>query len=112
LTNIARSWVVLAVPGKPVEPGLFEAGLALFADGFASSLVFVVGGDVADAGVQAATVVVLAGVGEFGAQRGRVADGEQVRVLGLDLPVEAFDPGLVDRGAGGDRSAGRSRTAP
>jgi hypothetical protein len=39
---------VLAVPGKPVEPGLFESGLALFADGFTSSLVFVVRGDVAD----------------------------------------------------------------
>jgi hypothetical protein len=48
---------VLAVPGKPAEPGLFEPGLALFADGFATSLVFVVGGDVADAGVQADTVV-------------------------------------------------------
>jgi hypothetical protein len=42
---------VLAVPGKAAEPGLFEPGLALFADGFTSSFVFVVGGDVADAGV-------------------------------------------------------------
>jgi hypothetical protein len=34
---------VVAVPGKPVNPGLFEPGLAGLADGFASSFVFVVG---------------------------------------------------------------------
>ena len=36
--------------GKPLEPGLFEACLAGFADGFSAAVVFVVGGDVADAG--------------------------------------------------------------
>ncbi len=40
---------VLAVPGKPVLSGLFEPGLARFADGLSSSLVFVVGGHVVDA---------------------------------------------------------------
>jgi hypothetical protein len=35
---------VLAVPGNPAEPGLFEPGLAIFADGFTLSLVFVVSG--------------------------------------------------------------------
>jgi hypothetical protein len=41
-----------SVCGKAVEAGLFEAGLAGLADGFSSSGVFVVGGDVADAGVR------------------------------------------------------------
>jgi len=58
---------VRAVPGKPVEPGLFEPGLAGFADGFTSSFVFVVGGDLADAGVQPDPVVVGPGDGQFGA---------------------------------------------
>ena len=33
--------------------------------------------------------------GQFGAQGGLVADGEQVRVLGLEVAVEALDPGLI-----------------
>jgi hypothetical protein len=88
---------------------LFEPGLAVFADGFTSSLVFVVGGDVADPLMEPDAVVVGSGDGEFGTQGGGVADREQVRVLGLDVAVEAFDPGLVGRGAGpaevlGDRA--------
>jgi hypothetical protein len=93
---------VLAVPGKPAEPGLFQAGLASLADGLTSSFVFVVGGDVAEAGVRPDPVVMGPGDGELGAQGGRVADGEQVRVLGLEVPVEALDPGLV---GGGVRAA-------
>jgi len=86
---------VVAVPGKPANPGVFESGLAGLADGFASSFVFVVGGDVADAGVEPDPVVVRPGDLQFGAQGGRVADGEQVRVLGLEVAVEALDPGLI-----------------
>src|SRR5262245_14005969 len=81
---------VLAVPGKPAESRLFEPGLALFADGFTSSFVFVVRGDVADPGVQPDAVVVLADHGDLGAQGGRVNDREQVRVLGLEVSVEAL----------------------
>ena len=69
---------VPAVPGKPVLPGLFEPGLAVFADGLTSSFVFVVRGHISDALVQPRAVVVDAGDGEFGAQGGRVADREQV----------------------------------
>ena len=58
---------VLVVPGKPALPGLFEPGLALFADGLTSSFVFVVRRDVADALAQPHAVVVLAYDGEFGA---------------------------------------------
>jgi len=43
---------VPAVPGKPVLPGLFEPGLAVFADGLTSSFVFVVRGHISDALVQ------------------------------------------------------------
>jgi len=51
---------------------VFEACLAGFADGFSAAVVFVVGGDVADAGVQPDGVVVDSGDGELGAQGGRV----------------------------------------
>src|SRR6266508_1724417 len=90
---------VLAVPGKPAEAGGFEPGLAGLADGVTSSFVFVVGADVSDALVEPDPVVVRPRDLQLGAQGGRVADGEQVRVLGLDVPVEAFDPSLVGRGA-------------
>ncbi len=96
---------VLAVPGKPAVAGLFEAGFAGLADGLTSSVVFVVGGDIADAGVQPDGVVVLSDHCELGTQRDRVADREQVRVLGLDVPEE----GCAAR-AEGFRS--RSRSCP
>ena len=73
---------MLAVPGKPAVAGLFEPGLSGFADGLTSSFVFVVGGDVSDAGVQANGIPVRPHFGEFGAQRGRVGDRAQMRVLG------------------------------
>ncbi len=50
--------------------------MALFADGLASSFVFVVGGDVADCFVESHGVVVLAADGEFGAQHGEFIDQE------------------------------------
>ena len=51
----------------------------------------------------------LAGDGQFGAQGGGVLDGEQVRVFGLEVGVEALDPGLIGRRSGpsevlGDRA--------
>jgi hypothetical protein len=104
LAGLIFSWV--AVLGKPLESGVFEACLSGLADGFSSSVVFVVGGDVADAGVQPNRVVVRSDGGELGAQGGWVADREQVRVLGLDVPVEAFDPGLVGRRAGASEVLG------
>ena len=42
---------VLAVPGELALPGLFETGLARFADGLTTPFMFVVGADIADAGV-------------------------------------------------------------
>ena len=67
--------------GESSQPGLFEACLAGLADGFSAAVVFVVGGDVADAGVQPDGVVVDPGDGELGAQGGRVADREQIEAL-------------------------------
>lgn len=102
---------VLAVPGKPALVSVFEPGFAGFADGLSSSLVFVVGGEVADALVESDGVVVLADDGEFVTQCVRVADREQVRVVGLDVPEQALS--RPDRlGCRAGRSAGRSRTGP
>ena len=86
--------------GDAPQPGGLESCLACFADLLASSFVFVVGGDVADPGVQPDRVVVLADDRELGAQGGGVADGEQMGVLGLDVAEQRLDPGLVGRGAG------------
>ncbi len=84
---------VLAVPGKPLQAGLPESGLARLADRRAAALVLVVGGDVADAGVQPHAVVALADQRELGAQHRRVTDGEQVGPLGLDVAGQRLDPG-------------------
>src|SRR6266516_1968175 len=73
--------MVLAVPGKPLEAGLLESGLAGLADRRAAAFVLVVGGDVADAGVQPNPVVALPHDRELGAQHRRVADG------GQDAPI-------------------------
>ena len=104
-------WILalFSVCGKPAEPGLFEACFAGFADGLAAAVVFVVGGDIADTGVQADGVVVVPGVGEFSAQGGRVGDHQQVGELVLEVAVQRLDPGLVGGGAGpaevlGDRA--------
>jgi hypothetical protein len=92
---------VLAVPGKPVEPGLFQAGLAGFADGLTAPFVFVVGRDVSDAGVEPYRVVLRPSGGEFGAERGRVADREQVRYSALTWPLrlssQAWSVGVCGR---------------
>ena len=89
---------VLPVVSKSALPGLFEAGLSCFANGFSSSFVFVVvGGDVSDAGVQADGIPVRPYDGEFGAQNSRVGDRVQVRVLGLEVAIEALDPRLIRR---------------
>jgi len=76
-----------------------EAVAAGLADGFASTVVLVVGGDVADPGVQPLGVVLLSGVVEFEGEFARVTDLLQVRPLGLDVSEQRLDPGLVGRRA-------------
>ena len=73
-----------SVPGKSVQAGGFEAGFAGLADGFAAAGVFVVGGDVADTGVQPDGVGVGLDDGQLGPQGGGVGDRQQVWPLGLD----------------------------
>jgi len=50
--------------------------------------------------VQPHAVVALPHHGEFGAQHGRITDGEQVRPFGLDMAEQRLDPGLVGWRAG------------
>jgi hypothetical protein len=64
---------VLAVPGKPLQAGLLQSGLARLADRRTAALVFVVGRDIADPGVQPHPVVAFPHHGELGAQGRRVA---------------------------------------
>ena len=86
--------------GDAGEAGPFEAVLAGLADGVASALVFVVGGDVAEGGVQAAGVVVVSGVVEFGSQHVGVGDLFEVGPFGFDVAEQGLDPCLVCGGAG------------
>ena len=79
---------------------LFEAVLAGLADALCSALVFVVGGDVAEGGVQAAGVVVVSGVVELCSQRVGVGDLLEVGPFGFDVAEQGLDPCLVSRGAG------------
>ncbi len=55
----------LAVPRKPLEPGLAESDSSGLADGLAAALMLVVGGHIADGLVH--PVVVLASEGQLGA---------------------------------------------
>ncbi len=100
---------LLSVVGKPAEPGLFESCLSCFADGFSAAFVFVVGGHIADAGVETDGVVVVSSDRQLSPESGRVLDHQQVRELMFEVAVQGLDPGLVGGGAGsaevlGDRA--------
>ena len=86
--------------------GGFHAVFSGLADGWAAAGVFVVGGDVSDAGVQPDRVVVVPDAGQLGTQRGGVGDRVQVRVLAFDVTVEGFDPCLIGGGAGSSEVLG------
>ena len=87
----------LSCRGESVTAGL--------ADGVSAAVVFVVGGDVADAGVQPDGVVLDPDAVEFGGKVAGVTDLLQVRPVAFDMPEQRLDPGLVGRGAGAARSA-------
>jgi hypothetical protein len=76
-----------------------KAVLAGLSDRRTATLVLVVGGDVADPGVQANRVELVAHSSQLGLEHGGVVDAIQVRPFGLDVAEEALDPGLVRRGA-------------
>jgi hypothetical protein len=75
-------------------------------DGFATAGVFVVGGDVADAGVQSGAVVEAADAAELAVEHGGVGDLLEVRPLAFDVPEEALDPRLIGRGVGSAETLG------
>lgn len=83
-----------SVSGKTYEPGLFEARFTGLADGFSSAFVFVVGGYIADAGMESDRVVVGADRGELGSQGRRIADREQVGVLNALITPQLEDSHL------------------
>jgi FtsP/CotA-like multicopper oxidase with cupredoxin domain len=89
-----------AVVGQALLAGPGEAGAARLADGGPAALVLVVGGDVADAGVQPQVVVLLAHGLQLARQVGRVGEPAQVRPLVLDMAEQRLDVGLVGRRAG------------
>lgn len=88
----------MVIPAGLVGGG--EAVAAGLADGVATPFVLVVGSDISDALVEPNGVVVAAHPFELGGKYGGVADGEQVRVLGLDVTPQRLDPSLVGRGVG------------
>src|SRR5665648_70948 len=70
------------------------------ADGVAPAGVLVFGGDVPEALVEPDGVVDRADPVQLGLELAAVGDPFQVRVLGLDVPEQGFDPGLVVGGGG------------
>jgi len=77
-----------------------EADAAGATDRGSAAFVLVVGGYVADAGMQAHGVVLDAHELKLGPEDGGVVDLVEVWPVGLDVAEEAFDPGLVGWGAG------------
>jgi hypothetical protein len=92
--------------GEALVVGSPEALEACLTDGVAAAVVFVVGGDVADAGVQSGAVVGAADAVELGVEHGWVGDLFEVRPLAFDVAEEALDPGLVGRGVGSAEALG------
>ena len=78
--------------GSTVGDPSFACGVR--GGGLAGSLpapvVLVVGGDVADAGVQPDAVVLGAHSGQLGFELARIANRLQVRPLGLDVPEQGL----------------------
>ena len=83
---------VPAVVAEPLLSGSFEAEPAGLANGFSSSVVFIVGGDVADRFVPPNCVVVDSEPGEFTHELDRVADVGEVGPLVLDGPQALRTP--------------------
>ena len=67
-------------------------------DPWAAAVVFVGWGDVADPGVQADGVVLVADDRQLRPEDLRVTDAVEVWPLGFDVAEQALDPGLGSRG--------------
>ena len=83
---IGLSWLVVSIVDDAVLSGSGEAVASLLSDGVAVAVVLLVGGDVADAGVEADLVVVPLADVELGSQHIDVLNLFQVRVLILRCP--------------------------
>ena len=70
------------------------------ADAGPAAVVLVVGGDVADRGVQPVVLYSPRIAGELGVEGGGVGDAGEVRPVALQMAEEALDVRLVGRGAG------------
>ena len=114
--SMSQSWVVsvrmrgsgvgsvVAMIDDPLVACSCESVTAGLANGFAFTAVFLVGGDVAYALVQADVVPAMAQHVELGSDGCDVVDGVEVWVLAFEVPEERFDLGLVGRGAGSRRT--------
>ena len=92
--------MVVAMVGDASFSGSGESFLSGGADGGSFAAVFLIRGDVADAGVESHSVVLGPSDLELGSEHGDVTDQVEVGEFSLEVPEERFDPGLVGGGAG------------
>ena len=112
----ARSLVLLRGCASTVCDAGFACGVepvaAGLADRVAPALVLVVGGDVADRGVQSDGVVLDLHAVELGVELAGVADLPQVRPTALGVPEQRLNPGFIlrrVRAAQGEPCSSRTR---
>ena len=101
-----------AMVSDAVAASVGKADAACASDRRAAAFVFVVGRDVADAGMQPDRVVLDANERELGPQDGGVVDRVEVGPVGLDVAEEALESRPGRSGCRAVRSAARSRTSP
>ena len=106
------SGLVVAMVGDALLSGSVKAVASGGSDGVSLAAVFLVGGDVADAGVQADGVVALLLGFEFGAQHVDVGDEFEVGLFGLEGARTGSRSRLGRSGCRAGRSEWRASTAP
>lgn len=84
-----------AMVSEALVAGSPEALDARLTDGFAAALVLVVRSDIPDGLGKPHPVVLAPYAVQLRDEHGRVGDLLEMRPLGLDVPKEALDPGLV-----------------
>jgi hypothetical protein len=94
---LGSSCLGLAILRDPARTCATHPGGASPADGWPPAVVLVVGGDVADRGVQSPGVVVGPDPSELAVEDGRVGDAGEVRPVALQMAEEALDVRLDER---------------
>ena len=97
---VGLSWLVVSIVGDAVLSGSGEAVASLLSDGVAVAVVLLVGGDVADGGVEPDLVVVELADVEFGSEDIDVLNLFEVGVLVFEVSEQRFDPRLIGWRAG------------